>query len=280
MTTNLAQLLGSVANSNAEAFTATISRTVKWAADICSQRFAARRAEIARWATVIDPGPSSLFLGEFDQHPPLITPENSTLPDMVLEASSLSGKAGVLGLVWNPWLQSLTQMNAGGVSEALGLAGDHLFDGVEEGLVEALTTPSYVAGQREASALTATSLASAMAKSAALRTASGARGPLCKNLLLAPELVVTYANIFPYGVPGLTVSTSKFLAAGKWFLLPDVSRSPLRIGVARDVAFDDLGFSTDASAKYIVRLFTFVSESVTVRLAADGSVRWVISGGT
>ncbi|MBA3590294.1 hypothetical protein, partial [Methylibium sp.] len=110
-------------------------------------------------------------------------------------------------------------------------------------------------------------------------TPGGALGAAPATILAAPGVAVTYANLFPAGVPGLAVIASRFLPAARWYLLPAADRSPLDLVLDSALGVINKGVSASDAMEFTIQLFAASIERAVVRIDAAGSPLWSIRGG-
>ncbi len=271
--------LGDQSKSTGLSIFAFLQTIVPLLENMAQEAFRPRRASMARWATILEPVNQQIIPGDPLGLPPLPLAEDQPAKEMDVEDGALLPRAGIYGATWSPSIQNLSRMTRTGVERALFAFGNYLADGVEYSLASALDGSTFQSAQRVASAFTAASLNSAMTKYLVLTDARGGYAPPAAVLLMAPDCAVTFASIFPYGVPGLTVSVSRFIGSGRFYLMPAADRSPLTLSCVDGLAVDVPGFSAGADARFRMRFWVSASVAPSIRLAADSSPRFTIYGG-
>ena len=258
-----------------------VSAAVGTAIEEAVKVFRDRRQRSARWAYLPSVSTAVLMPVEPDAPPPLLIPEGTSIPGISTTVPVLSESAAKsISGAWTPTIQEISSLSLESLMITMQGFGDYLADGLDDALVDALEAESFATAQRVASALSTSSLATAMQKHTALRTAGGGLGPPPVTLLCAPDVAVVYANLFPQGVERLSVEVCRLLPAGRWYLMPPAARSPLAFPIAERPSIDDKGMTADSTMNWTVRFYVMTAGSPHVYRAADNSPRWTIQGGT
>ncbi len=272
--------LGDIANEITVPLPAVLEAATQMAGSAARAAFRRRWDVLSSWSHLIEPGPPMMLHAEVDTPPPLSTPEDATFPSVTLADPAVSPRVNsAIGFAWKMSLQKLMTMSPESLGNTMIVLAEHAADGFEDILTDALEAATFQSAQREASALSATSLASAMNKHTVLRTPNGGVGPAATVLLCAADTAVTYASAFTRPVPGLSVVISRLLPSGRWYLLPEPMRGPLALAAGQDLSIDDKRLSLTAAMTYDVRFFVLGGSAPQIFTAADNSPRWTIKGG-